>query len=138
MVNPHGLAMASPYKNKFVLPKKNRLNLRREFSILKKHGRMLNSESFGFLYSVSPTPSLPSKPPLFNFIVSTKVSKKAVQRNLIKRRLSEIVRQMLPELSGKSVSGVFLCKKGVLGKTYAELKKEVIFALRRNGLINSV
>lgn len=75
---------------------------------------MLNSESFGFLY-------VKSKQPMFNFIVSTKISKKAVMRNLVKRRLSEAVRLT----NCPSVSGVFLCKKNILNKNYQELKKEV-------------
>jgi ribonuclease P protein component len=98
-----------------MLPKNHRLNLHKEFAALKKNGKMLNSESFGFLF-------IKNEPARFNFIVSTKISKKAVERNLIKRRLSEIVRQ-LPQIP--QASGLFLCKKIILNKNYQELKKEV-------------
>ncbi len=98
-----------------MLPKQNRLNLRKEFFSLKKDGKMINSETFGLLFAKGES----SK---FNFIVSTKISKKAVERNLVKRRLREIVRQMPKP---PQVNGVFLCKKSILNKTYQELKKEV-------------
>lgn len=104
-----------------MLPKKNRLNLRKEFSALKKDGKMVNSESFGFLFKREEF----SK---FGFIVSTKISKKAVERNLIKRRLSEIVRQLSKQ---PQVNGVFLCKKTILNKSYQELKKEVENAINK-------
>jgi ribonuclease P protein component len=99
-----------------MLPKNHRINLRKEFSVLKKNGKMLNSESFGLLCVKN------AKEQKFGFIVSTKISKKAVERNLIRRRLSEIVRQ-LPTLP--KVSGVFLCKKTILNKNYQELKQEI-------------
>ena len=38
------------------------------------------------------------KTPRFAFIVSTKVSKSAVKRNLIRRRLAEIIKQLLPQM----------------------------------------
>ena len=115
-----------------MLSKNNRLSSRREFSELRKTGRMINSESFGFLYSfslpISLSPSLPpfptssQNPPHFFFIVSTKISKKATERNLIKRRLRAIVRELsIPS----QIFAAFFCKKKILGKTYAELKKEV-------------
>jgi ribonuclease P protein component len=119
-----------------MLSKNNRFNIRKDFQTLKKQGKMINSESFGFLYmkGIGQTGrSVPTKDNIvgddllvvlhrFNFIVSTKISKKAVERNLIRRRLSEIVRELLLD---KNVSGVFLAKKSVLQKTFKELHDEV-------------
>ncbi len=104
----------------FLLPKQNRLNIRCGFVALKKTGRMINSNSFGLLYSKGD--GVHSR---FNFIVSTKISKKAVERNLIKRRLREIVRKILPEFEKRHIQGVFLVKKPAQNKTYEELKIEV-------------
>ena len=58
------------------------------------------------------------------FIVSKKVSKKASQRNLFKRRLSEIVRQKLPKLK-KSFDIILLAKPGPETPNSAELEKSV-------------
>lgn len=105
-----------------MLPRKNRFNIRKDFLNLKKNGKMINSESFGFLFCKAEFSR-------FNYIISTKISKKATERNLIRRRLSEIVRELLLD---KNISGVFLCKKIILRKTYGELKKET------EGLINKI
>lgn len=108
---------------------------------------MISSRSFGFLY-VKDTKSETKESVFedkknaagvdfcvrpnfrFNFIVSTKISKKAFLRNLIRRRLSEIVREIFikSEKSDflKSVNGVFLCKKAILNKTYQELRDEIL------------
>lgn len=110
-----------------MLPKKNRFNIRKDFLNLKKAGKMLNSESFGFLYIVGVDPRI--DPSRFNFIVSTKISKKATERNLIRRRLSEITRELLLQ---KNISGVFLAKKAILSKTYKELQDEVKIFVNKN------
>ena len=98
---------------------------------------MVNSESFGFLYIKNGSGQRQSAVPTvknvgddfyvvptscFNFIVSTKISKNAVDRNLIRRRLAEITRELLLT---KNITGVFLAKKVILHKTYRELHGEV-------------
>ncbi len=108
---------------------------------------MINSESFGFLYAKNierQTKEFVSADKKnttgvdfcgklnfrFNFIVSTKNTKKAFLRNLIRRRLSEITREIFIKSEKcdflKSVNGVFLCKKAILNKTYQELRDEVL------------
>jgi len=105
---------------KLVLPHIHRFNIRKDFLNLKKQGKMINSESFGFLYIKNENK--------FNFIVSTKISKNAVDRNLIRRRLSEITRELLLT---KNISGVFLTKKIILNKTYKELRDEVVSLINK-------
>ncbi|MDD3002695.1 MAG: ribonuclease P protein component, partial [Candidatus Shapirobacteria bacterium] len=58
------------------------------------------------------------------FIVSKKISKRAVDRNKIRRILSEVVRENLERFeNGTRI--IFLMKKEILGKKYDEVEKEV-------------
>lgn len=58
------------------------------------------------------------------FIVSKKVSKKAVVRNKIRRRLREIIRS---EISGlkEGFRGIFVAIPGIEKLSFQELRKEV-------------
>lgn len=58
----------------------------------------------------------------FGFIVSTKISKKAVIRNKIKRRLREIVRQTDTK-PGFDI--IIIVKPEILNKDYQEIKNNV-------------
>ena len=67
-------------------------------------------------------------------VVSRKISRKAVQRNLIKRRLRNLVRHYLPSLpSGYDI--VFTARPGVLEKSYLSLQKTVEGLFRRSQLL---
>ncbi len=70
----------------------------------------------------------------FAFIVSTKISKKAVERNRVKRKLRETVRQLLDRIdSGFDV--LFLAKKNLLEKTDKEIKEETEKLFKEAGII---
>ncbi|MBW6440940.1 ribonuclease P protein component [Patescibacteria group bacterium] len=70
----------------------------------------------------------------FGFIVSKKISKKAVQRNRIKRILREEIR--LSELQiKKGYDVVFIAKSGIELKTHPEIKDIVDKLLKRSGLL---
>lgn len=59
----------------------------------------------------------------FAFIVSTKISKKAVIRNKIKRQLREIVRTNLSNIkSGLDI--VVVTKPNIIDKNYQEIKND--------------
>lgn len=70
-------------------------------------------------------------------MVSAKISKKATQRNLLKRRLREIFRLMLKkeELKG-GYDLVVLTRVGVIEIKYSELKEEVRVLLSRLKLLS--
>lgn len=57
----------------------------------------------------------------FAFVISSKAVKKATQRNLIKRRISEIVRSLIDKLETKK-DFVFIVKKEA---SFQELKEEI-------------
>jgi ribonuclease P protein component len=103
-----------------VLKRENRIRSKKEFLEAKNKGKILYSPLFGFL-------SYEKKDDLkkFGFVISKKISKKAVERNRIKRVLSEIVRKNLNNFkNGTRV--VFLTKQAILGKKMEEVEKEVL------------
>ena len=61
----------------------------------------------------------------FGFVVSSKVSNKAVVRNKIKRRLREIIRKEINSISS-SYDIVIVAKKTAVGLDFKDFKKAVI------------
>lgn len=102
-----------------VLKRENRIKSKREFFDIKNKGRVEYSPLFGFL-TTKENDDLKK----FGFIVSKKISKKAVDRNRIRRILSEIVRINLDKFK-KGTRVIFLTKQAILGKKMSEIEKEV-------------
>jgi ribonuclease P protein component len=88
--------------------------------------------------------------PRFGFIIGLKVSKKATQRNKIKRQLEEVIRLHLNQISakGESVKGgpvsgepssfdiVILVNSEIIEKSYQEIEKNLINLLKKAKLLN--
>ena len=102
-----------------MLKRENRVRSKKEFAEIKNEGRVLYSPLFGFL-NYKKDDDLKK----FGFIVSKKISKKAVDRNKIRRILSEIVRKNLDKFEA-GIRVVFLTKKEILDKKYDEIEGEV-------------
>jgi len=102
-----------------MLPAENRLKKRKDFEYVFKRGKGFEEEVL-ILKIVDNN----LENPRFGFVVSQKVSKKAVVRNKIKRRLREIVRKRLPSIK-KKVDGVLIARPGIERKTFVELEKIV-------------
>ncbi|MBI4153621.1 ribonuclease P protein component [Candidatus Woesebacteria bacterium] len=100
-----------------------------EFERVRTQGRLFQSDSFG-MSVLERGDSLSSR---FAFIVSSKVSKEAVQRNRIKRALSEAVRFEMTRLK-KGFNAIFLAKQISTTKSTDELMREVREALESAGL----
>jgi len=79
---------------------------------------MVQSFLFGFNYL------LVGEEKKFGFIVSKKISKRAVDRNKIRRLLAEGVKENMGEVK-EGIFGIFLAKKALLGKKFEEVEKEV-------------
>lgn len=102
-----------------VLKRENRIRSKREFLEIKNKGRVLYSPFFGWLF-YKENDDLKK----FGFVVSKKISKKAVDRNRIRRILSEIVRKNLEKFeNGTRI--VFLTKQEILGKKMVEIEREI-------------
>ncbi len=70
----------------------------------------------------------------FTVIVSLKISKKAVERNRLKRRLREIVRRdILPKVN-PGFDGIILTKKPLLDLSFGELRELVIKLFKKTRL----
>ena len=66
----------------------------------------------------------------FGFVISKKISKKAVDRNKIKRRLTEVIKKYLNDFE-KGIRIVFLAKKEILGKNIREIEEEIKKCLKK-------
>ena len=71
--------------------------------------------------------------PRIGFVVSTKVAKKAVVRNQVKRRMREIVRKQLRTIIG-GVDIVFMARPDSIRMTYADLQRAMTELMSRAGL----
>jgi ribonuclease P protein component len=103
-----------------VLNKINRISKKKEFQEIKEKGFVYQSPFFGFAVLKKDDDKK-----CFGFIISKKISKRAVDRNRIKRLLAEAVRQNLDKFQN-GFRGVFLVKKNILGIDFETIKKELI------------
>ena len=70
----------------------------------------------------------------FGFVVSKKISKKAVERNRVKRLMSETIR-LTEEKIKPGFDVVFISKLGIVNKSLEEVKESVEKLLKRSGLL---
>ena len=105
---------------KEMLPQKNRLNKKKDFDAVFKKGK----SSFDELLGVKILKNNKQKFSRFGIIVSSKVSKKAVKRNKIKRRIRNIIRKN--HLSSIVIGDVVVISlPRVLDKKYSEIEKSL-------------
>jgi len=103
-----------------MLKKTNRLLKNTDFARIIGRGRAMASENI--LLKYVKTDSSQSR---FGFVISAKVSKKATERNLLKRRMREIIRCNIGAASG-GYDFVFIARKSALDLNFNELKEEII------------
>lgn len=100
-----------------MLPKENRLRQEQDFKQVAKAGKAVFSPSLS-LKLIKNNSDLSR----FGIIVSTKVSKKAVERNRLKRRLREIIRLNLPRFK-KGFDVMVLTRAAAKDFEYLQLKE---------------
>ena len=112
-----------------VLKKENRISKRKEVEEMKRLRSVYQSPIFGMLLA-----DKKDNQRKFLMVVSKKISKKAVDRNRIRRLLSEAVRLNLEQVR-EGVRVGFLVRKAILGKGLEEVKREVEAGLVKTGVV---
>ena len=116
-----------------MLSSKYRLKKKINFARIEIDGKMIQSRSFG----MGIFDRKDNEPSHFGFIISTKISKKAVVRNRIKRIMSEIIRKYLDKLKdGYDV--LFLIKHQAVKITKKELEDETYATIIKNIQVNTI
>ena len=112
-----------------MLSKKNCLKKQNDFKKAFKYGKYLASE-FIFLKFLNND----LNDSRFGFIVSSKISKKAVERNKIKRRLRNIVRRSLDKIKiGYDI--IVMTRPGIKTLKYDEIKVELLELFKKANLL---
>lgn len=108
-----------------MLPKKRKVGTELFPTILKR-GKTVSSKYFSFKFA----PVSGATESRFSFVVSGKVSKKATERNLLRRR-GYVVLKKNNALKKIPVAGVFFARSGATKLSYGALEQEVNDLLAR-------
>lgn len=112
-----------------MLPKENRLKREKEFEAVFKGGRTLKGKSVFLRYLINGTDKT-----RIGFVVSKKISKLAVTRNKIKRRMRDIVRLKKDKIK-EGLSIVIVSLPSIAKLTYKEIKEDLENLLNKEELI---
>ncbi len=131
-----------------MLKPEHRLSKTRDFNLLMKHSRWVNGRFIDVkvVNLAQIQPYFPKKEDLDKFknqlrlaiTVGLKVSKSAVKRNRSRRKVSEVLRLLVKD--GRLKTGhylLFVAKKDILIKNYAEISEEVTLLLNKGKLFNT-
>lgn len=108
-----------------MLKKENRLTEKNEFNNVFKRSKT-SSGRFVFLKALENGLSVNR----FGFIVSSKISKRAVIRNKIKRRLREIIHKNIIDMK-KGFDVVILVRPNIVDCDFGEIKEDVEKLLKK-------
>lgn len=111
-----------------MLAKDSILKKRSDFLLIKEKGSLYQSPLFGMLVLRS------REERKIGFIISKKISKRAVDRNKIRRLLAESVRFDLDNINS-NVWVVFLVKRRILGLKFGEVRNEVEKMMKMVGIM---
>ena len=110
-----------------MLAKAFRLRLRGSFAYVRAHGTKYNERALSYVV-------LRGRGKRIGFIVSNKIGK-AARRNLIKRRMRAVVRELLPRICDGQM--IFIARPGISGLTYAALRSLMTSLLEKAGMLNT-
>src|SRR5687767_3278827 len=113
-----------------MLPKGNRLPLRFTRSTHEAQAKTIHSPLFTISYSRSSE----NQPTRFAFIISKKISKSAVERNTLKRKLAASIYSLLPTIS-PGFDVIIYIKKTLLEKNSEAIKEQLKNTLARTNLL---
>lgn len=103
-----------------MLPKKHRLINKKDFEKVFKTGQGRYAKILGIKFAKN---NLENS--RFGFIVSKKVSTKAVVRNKIKRQVREIIQLNLENIKN-GLDIIIICHPEIANKKYQEIEKEIL------------
>jgi len=109
---------------RLMLAKKHRIN-KKIFEEIFRKGKIFSTE-----YLYVKTLPVSEKHSIFAFVVSSKVVKKAVERNKIKRRARHIVKKILPRVKN-GLGIIIFFKKKIGGMTFADIEKEIMAVFKK-------
>ncbi|MEM2954991.1 MAG: ribonuclease P protein component [Candidatus Nanoarchaeia archaeon] len=112
-----------------MLPKRFRLTKKKDFEKVLKSKKFF-SEKFIFAKVIKNELRISR----FGFIVTLKISKKATERNRIRRQLHEIIRNNLDQIK-KGFDFVFIVRPEIKNKSFKEIKESLLNLLLKEGLI---
>lgn len=108
------------------LPRSLRFPIRKEGKILQKEGRRYFNPLFTIVYKNNPAQTTSRAA----FIISKKISPKAVVRNKLKRQLSDIIRKDL-ESPKHPIDLLIILKPQILKENSEKTKQEILGALHK-------
>lgn len=119
-----------------MLPKKNRLTKGEDFDLVKREGETIKGKNLllKYLNLKSKNKKLTQRDSKIGIVVSTRVSKKATDRNRVKRQ----VRNSLFNILDKMQSGykiVLLTRRSLLELSSSEIEKEVKNLFKKAGIV---
>jgi ribonuclease P protein component len=106
------------------LPRAYRLRHRQEFQQVYQRGQRQVGTNLSILAYANPNQPNDQPTTRFGIVISKKISKKAVVRNLVKRRIKAALR----ELSARILPGqlvIISCRSGITQCDYAEILREL-------------
>ncbi len=111
-----------------MLPKTQRVK-KESFPEIYKKGQAFHSKNFSLFVL-----SIPGQKSAFSFVVSSKIIRKATERNKIKRRSRAIVEKNLPSLK-KGHALVFVLKSYNNKTTFQELEENICQLLKKANIL---
>jgi len=112
-----------------MLSRHERLRHQRDFDELREHGRSFHQPLLRLTVLQED-----SSRQLAGFIVSKRISKKAVERNLIKRRLRAAYRSLKQEIPHGYLL-LFVARPATLEVSYADLQQQMRSLIEKAGLM---
>ena len=106
------------------------VKLKKEFDLLYKKGRPLS----GVLFSLRSLQVKVDEPTRFGIVISTKISKKAVERNNKRRQIKEIITSLKERLSKGHLILITLKDPG-LTADYKALEGELLSLFKKIGAV---
>ncbi|MFH0820681.1 MAG: ribonuclease P protein component [Candidatus Peregrinibacteria bacterium] len=103
-----------------MLAKKNRLGDKKHLEELRKKGHEYRTPSLTFRFLPKMMP-----PSQFAITVSLKVGKKAVERNRLRRQISEGIRIQLPLLT-RNIFALVIARPAIQKSDYQEIQKAIL------------